>query len=134
MFDDKDITIYEVVNSELTNEQIRSLWYDWFCKESSLVNKGKALLSRLRAISKTHRFDLKNTYVFFKNNCPVCGRLYDDFRICDIKTGDVIYTVIPKSGFDKDEGKSELYGRENNFQGPLVEGTWQQIKEYFLES
>ena len=45
------------------------------------------------------------------------GPLYDDFRIVDIETGNVIYTVIPKCGHS---GLAELWGRENNFEGPIL--------------
>ena len=63
--------------------------------------------------------DLDSTYVFFKNNCPFDGPLYDDFRICDIESGNVLYTVTPKSGHT---GKAELWGRENDFEEPLKTG------------
>lgn len=110
----------------------KELWYDWFCRTSSLENKGKRLLQKLRAISASKKFDNDKTYVFFKNNCPLVGSLYDDFRICDIETGDVIYTVIPKSGFKCDNGKAQVWGSENNFDGPIIEGTWREIKAWFL--
>ena len=74
------------------------------------------------------KFNPETTYVFFKNNCPCCGSLYDDFRICDIETGDVIWTVIPSSGFD---GKAKLWGRENDFEMPIIDGSWKDIVEYF---
>ena len=63
--------------------------------------------------------DLDSTYVFFKNNCPLGGPLYDDFRICDVESGNVLYTVTPKCGHT---GEAELWGRENEFDGPLKTG------------
>ena len=45
----------------------------------------------------TSLFDPERTYVFFKNNCPCSGGLYDDLRICDIKTGKVLFNVCPKN-------------------------------------
>ena len=96
---EKELTITETLKQWKSGElDIKALWYDWFCKETSLVNKGKALLQRLNAISGSAKFDNDKTYVFFKNNCPCNGSLFDDFRICDIETGDVIYCVVPKSG------------------------------------
>ena len=47
------------------------------------------------------------------------GPLYDDFRICDIETGNVIYTVIPKSGHS---GLAEVWGKQNEFQSALIIG------------
>ena len=57
------------------------------------------------------QIDLLEHYVFFKNNCPVNGPLYDDFRICDVESGNVIYTVIPKCGHS---GKAEIWGRKDD--------------------
>ena len=60
----------------------------------------------------------------FKNNCPCNGSLYDDFRICDVKTGEVIYTIVPSDGFKKTKGKAIVWGRENDFEEPchILEG------------
>jgi hypothetical protein len=47
------------------------------------------------------------------------GPLYDDFRICDIETGDVIWTVTPKCGHS---GKAEIWGTVNNFKEAIAIG------------
>lgn len=136
----KETSIKELLekrtNKTLTDEDVEDLWYDWFCKDKAILNRGKALLSRLSSINKANsvnksKFDPEKTYTFFKNNCPVNGRLYDDFRICDIETGDVIWTIIPKSGHYVDEGRAFLWGKVNDFREPVVEGTWKDIVEYF---
>ena len=130
----KELTITETLKQWKSGElDIKALWYDWFCKETSLENKGKTLLQRLNAISGSAKFDNDKTYVFFKNNCPCDGSLFDDFRICDIKTGDVIYCVVPKSGYNSNYGKAEVWGKENKFDDPIIEGTWQEVKDWFLK-
>ena len=92
-------------------------FYDWFCKPSSLRNKSWKLMKQVKTFLKHNpQIDLLTHYVFFKNNCPMNGPLYDDFRICNIETGDVVYTVIPKCGHS---GLAEIWGRENDFKGPL---------------
>ena len=116
----------------LSDQEVKEMWYDWFCKESSLVNKGRVLLQRLNSIMYSHKIDRKNTYVWFKNNCPLAGHTFDDFRISDIETGEVIYTVVPRSGHEVKLGKAEVYGRENHFSEPLVSGTWKDVKRFFL--
>ena len=116
----------------MENVDIMDLWYDWFCKTSSLIKKGESLFKKLKMISKSKKFDNDNCYVFFKNNCPGVGNLYDDFRICDCETGEVIFTVIPKSGHAVDKGVGKVWGRENNFEKPLFEGSWKDIKKWFL--
>ena len=105
------------------------LWYDWFCKTSSLHNRGITLLRKLKSIKNTTKFNKETTYVWFKNNCPCRGGLYDDFRIADKETGDVLYTIVPKN---VEYEETEVWGRENNFDKPLVKGTWKDVKDFFL--
>ena len=111
--------------------QCEAGWYDWFCKDSSLVGKTNKLYKKLLQIIKSKKFDVNKTYVFFKNNCPVAGSLYDDFRICDFD-GNVIFTVTPSSGYDHNKGTAEVYGKENDFKIPLVSGTWKEVVAWFL--
>ena len=95
-------------------------FYDWFCGETSLKNKAFKLFPMVKTFVKKFEIDTDKVYVYFKNNCPMAGNLYDDFRICDIETGDVIYTVTPKSGHIGDG--AEIWGKENDFNEPLYEG------------
>jgi hypothetical protein len=127
----KNDTISTIL-ANIDTYDVMDLWYDWFCRDTSLKRKGEALLKKLKAIAPSDKFDNDKCYVFFKNNCPCVGNLYDDFRICDKETGDVIYCVVPKSGFKRDEGRAQVYGVDNDFKEPLVEGTWRDVKAWFL--
>jgi fructose-1,6-bisphosphatase len=121
--------VFEVMdNNNIKDIDNEGLWYDWFCKTSALRNRGIVLLRKLKSIKNSTKFDKNNTYTFFKNNCPCCGPLYDDFRICDKETRDVIFTITPRNT----EGLAEVWGKENDFNGPLVEGTWKDIRAFFL--
>ena len=128
-------SIQEVVNTELTDKEILNLWYDYFCKSSSLVNKGRALIRKLKKIYKLNElsgrkyFDPNKTYVFFKNNCPCCGSLYDDFRICDLETREVIF-IIQVNRYDQ-KHSAELWGQPNNFEGAILEGSIKDVYNYF---
>jgi hypothetical protein len=96
-----------------------SFWnfYDWFCKDNSLRIRAERLMPKvIRFIKANPAIDLEKSYVFFKNNCPLAGPTYDDFRICDLETGDVIFTVTPNSSHT---GKAEVWGRANSFAEPL---------------
>ena len=108
--------------------QIEAGWYDWFCRDTSLAAKTQNLGKKVLRVMKSSKIDVEKNYVFFKNNCPGVGGLYDDFRICDMETGNVIYTVVPRCTHS---GKAEVWGRENNFQEPLVAGSWKDVKAFF---
>jgi len=91
-------------------------FYDWFCKDSSLEAKAKRLFSNVKTFIKHNpQVDLDKHYVFFKNNCPMVGGLYDSFSICDRETGDVIYWVAPSR-----RGKAEMYFEGNGFETPTA--------------
>jgi len=123
-------SIREFLGQEL--EEQHNAWYDFFCKRESIPNKTKKLVGKLRGVLKSPRVNQDTMYVFFKNNCPGSGSLYDDFRICDLETGNVIYTIIPWSGYnDNDKGAAVIWGRENEFEKPLFTGTWKGAKEWF---
>ena len=67
--------------------QIDAGWYDWFCSDTSLKNKTKKMGNIIKQIKDGGKVDLNNMYVWFKNNCPMSGPLYDDFRIANIHDG-----------------------------------------------
>ena len=84
-------------------------FYDWFCKDSALERKANILFPKVKKFIESTQVDILDTYVFFKNNCPVNGPLYDDFRICD--ENGVLFTVIPKCGHS---GKAEIWGKNDS--------------------
>jgi hypothetical protein len=99
-------------------------FYDWFCSDKSIEKRSKRLMPKVSKFIEYFNVDVHNTYVFFKNNCPCHGSLYDDFRICDMNTGDVLYTVTPRTGHysAKPDEMAEIWGRSNDFDGPLYKG------------
>jgi hypothetical protein len=85
-------------------------FYDWFCRESSLERKANKLFPQVKKfIAANPDIDILSTYVFFKNNCPMRGPLYDDFRICN--ENEVLFTVIPKCSHS---GKAEIWGKNES--------------------
>ena len=107
-------------------------WYDWFCNDHALASKTKKLGKKLKQIMKSDKVNCETSYVFFKNNCPMNGSLYDDFRICDIESRDVLWTITPSNGHNgPDRGNSEVWGKVNEFENEIVSGTWQEVKDYF---
>ena len=103
-------------------------FYDWFCCDHSLQRKARALVPMVKKFIKAMNIDVDDAYVVFKNNCPLNGSLYDDFRICNVATGDVIYTVVPRSGHDANKHQAELWGAINNFKEPIATSiNWKQL-------
>ena len=127
------ITIREFLNATPAIQQ--DAFWDWFCERFHLPGKTKRLVKRLKSVlraDKGRKIDIDKTYVEFKNNMPLCGRRFDDIKILDIETKSVLYTIFPKRGFnDKDHGNAQVYGRENDFQEPLVNGTWDDVTTFF---
>ena len=113
------------------NTQCKAGWYDWFCRDTSLVNKTKILGKRVMQIIDSPKIDKDKMYVFFKNNCPMMGRLYDSFSICDIESHDVVFWVTPSNGHKSQLNKAQVFSNENKFTEPIVEGSWKDVKEWF---
>lgn len=140
--DMKEISIKQFVerfnrgdfDSPSRNVQCEAGWYDWWCKDSSLASKTKRLGKCVASIMDSKKFDKKKTYVFFKNNCPAVGALYDQFSICDIESGDVLYCCqhLEKGSHGCEKAHWEVFG-ENEFHTPLASGTWKDVKNFFMK-
>ena len=121
------ISINEWINKFLSGEfdsqdvkvQIQAGWYDWFCKDSSLANKTKKMGNIVRQVRRGGKVNLDDWYVWFKNNCPLNGPLYDDFRFASLETGDVQFTIQINCCWNKH--RYSVYGRT-----PDGEGHWDE--------
>jgi hypothetical protein len=106
-------------------------FYDWFCKDTSLPAKQIALDTKVRKLINSPRINQDTMYVFYKNNCPMVGGLYDSFSFCNKETGDVVYWITPKSGHKSCGGQAEVCGPENDFAEPLFAGSWSDLVKWF---
>lgn len=113
--------------------QIDAGWFDWFCHSSSLAGKTKMLGKKVAKISCSQKFDQDNSYVFFKNCCPAIGPLYDRISICDLGSGDVLFCIehIQKGSHGSKTTHWEVYGSEDGFHNPIVNGSWYDVQNYF---
>jgi len=118
-------------NSRDREVQVLAGWYDWFCRDTSLLGKTNALAPKVKRLAKSPKINQDTMYVWFKNNCPMNGILYDDIRFADLKTHETVYTIVPRCGHANRRGQSEVWGKENGFQKPLVCGTWKDVLAFF---
>lgn len=130
----KEISAREWIARFLNNEfdcndfktQVGAGWYDWFCKEESLRNKTYEMGRIIKRVKDGGKVDLDDWYVWFKNNCPMSGPLYDDFRFARLTDGLVMFTIQIDCCWS--EHKYSVYGRkpvngewEDHFDAPLFE-------------
>lgn len=112
-------------------------FYDWFCADKALPGKARRLSAVVRAIvkTKTKLFDPEKTYVFFKNNCPCTGGLYDDLRICDIESGNVLYNVCPRNTWYGNRPTVAFESKEgpDRWEFPLVFDSMKDVRAWFRD-
>ena len=103
-------------DSKDTKVQIEAGWYDWFCKDTSLANKTKKMGNIIKQIKLGGKVDLETSYVWFKNNCPLNGPLYDDFRIADMETNNNLLVIQIDCAWN--DSKYTVYERLDGFDKP----------------
>lgn len=114
--------------------QIEAGWYDWFCNEKSLRNKTLKLAKKLKSILPSDKIDIDKHYVWFKNNCPMYGSLYDDFRIARLEDQEPLYCIIPSNGHDSIKGRCSVYDIQNPKNGDIVFNSWKELTQWFKTS
>ena len=102
-----------------TTTQINAGWFDWFCRDTSLANKTKKMGNIIKQIKAGGKVDLDTSYVWFKNNCPLSGPLYNDFRIADIETNNNL--IVVQIDCFRNDSKYTAYERLDGFEKPVFQ-------------
>lgn len=67
----------------------------------------------IKLIKSGGKINLEKSYIWFKNNCPIDGVFYDDFRIADIETDATLFVVQISNAYNKNS--FTVFERSNNF-------------------
>jgi len=124
-------TIKELKEKELpSGEFISNLFYDWFCSDDSLANRGKVCLTRLRSLVRKCPSKFKdNDTIDIKNCCGMSG-IYDCVRVWDEK-GDFKYAFVPNEILSSGRGSSYMIGTDSEI---VTLKNWNELKKSFCES
>ena len=123
-----ELTINEFLANPMATENDCFGFFDWFCRDKSLKRKMLALKPKVAFLVKSGVIDGDKNYVIFKNNCPCEGELYDDLRVVDIETDEMVCGLAPKLGYRSTKGKCEFWTFDN--EGKLVETLYDSYKEF----
>ncbi len=113
-------------------------WYDWFCNDEALLGRLKKIVPKVRKIAKSQKIDQDMMCVWFKNNCPAHGNLYDDFRISYLppyakEISDYnLFVIRMANGYfiDKNYGQPEVYTPYDEYNAAVAVG-WAEIYRWF---
>lgn len=104
-------------------------WHDWFCKDTSLKNKIKKFTLFINKI--TNDYILDNFYLYFKNNCPCCGPLYDTIGISPInedENPEMHMGITIDSPYE--DTRFALYTENNNYENVIETNNKKEIIDY----
>ena len=127
------------INTFLNNPELNSdkcyNFYDWFCKDSSLKNRMMKMIPKLRFLIKEGIIDGDTNYVWFKNNCPMMGSVYDDMRFSTFnKDKNFIGGLCPESGHTNVENKCTLWYFTKNDIVEMNFKNWMTFKKELKDS
>jgi hypothetical protein len=71
----------------------------------------------IKQIKVAGKVDLETSYVWFKNNCPLNGPPFDDFRIADMETNNNLFVVQIDCAWN--DTKYTVYERLDGFEKPV---------------
>ena len=93
-------------------------WYDWFCENDELRERAKAFFPIILGVDADAKIK-PEWHVWFKNNCPAVGDLYDDLRLSSELCNEMIITH--NSPHDDAQNKPwVVYMPSNGYEEPVA--------------
>lgn len=123
-----DMTINEFLANPLATENDCFGFFDWFCRDNGLKSRMLKMKGKIAFLVKSGVIDGDKNRVILKNNCPYDGDLYDDFRVIDIETDEMICGLAPSLGYNHMKGKCEFWKFDKD--GELMEFMFENYKTF----
>jgi len=123
-----DMTINEFLANPLATENDCFGFFDWFCRDKGLKSRMLKMKGKIAFLVKSGVIDGDKNRVILKNNCPYDGDLYDDFRVIDIETDEMICGLAPSLGYTHMKGKCEFWKFDKD--GELMEFMFENYKTF----
>lgn len=139
-------SIKDFLENPIINSDSCFNFYDWFCKDSSLEKRMLKLIPTVKFLVKYQIINPDTTYVWFKNNCPVDGQLYDDIRFSTIKDNAYLGGICPRSGHNAVNKKTSIwfyndskfttleFDNLSEFKKEIKKGELKELKHMWIEN
>lgn len=142
---------YEKHELDVTQER-DSIWQGWDCETRELSGRGQSLADVFYKLIKSSQLNVDNCRVWFSNRQPNYNfpMSFDEIIISDFSGDTVLYKITYNGIYEKIKnpsnespergwqittgGAANVLSAINNFNEPVVHGTWQDVVDYFTQN
>ena len=103
----------------------------WYCEDQYLYVVKDRLIEAVLQILESPKIDINTQGLVMSNEFLKDRSLRSSFRIVELTSREVCYTVYPRESDNPDGIISSVWGRENDFESALATGTWKDVLKFF---